>query len=265
MALVDCMGAHARLAPALLCQIVLSPWCRARSLSGRRDAERAAAVRSRKASPAIPRGDFLSCDPRKSVYHRRISAPGTCRPHASVVAARAEGYELGALSRRAERRQPLRLLVLQKPGLDKGLTKQYQTKLWEYLRFTGRLSSKSGKRGVDNAQELRLADWTKEAAPSISAFDRRPLRRLRRKARLPKQSRWLWISGHDFSSHVTRAARLRRGEPVRTQPSRTATEPLTQGTIERRRGKHLHHSRPPTQPSRGPRFQRCKEGKAAAR
>ena len=63
---------------------------RARSLGDRRDAERAAAVRSRKARPAIPRGDFLACDPRKSVYHRRICAPGTCRPHASVVAAGAE-------------------------------------------------------------------------------------------------------------------------------------------------------------------------------
>ena len=53
-----------------------------------RDAERAAAPRSRKTRPAIPRGDFRPCDPRRRLkYHRRISAPGTCRPHASVVAA----------------------------------------------------------------------------------------------------------------------------------------------------------------------------------
>ena len=47
-------------------------------------------MRSRKARPAIPRGDFPPCDPRKPEYHQRISAPGTCRPHASVVAAGAE-------------------------------------------------------------------------------------------------------------------------------------------------------------------------------
>ncbi|SRR6266487_3698497 len=99
---------------------VRSCWacCRARSLGGWRDAERGAAVRSRKARPAIPRGDFPPCDPRKAEYHRRISAPSICRPHASVVAAGAEEYELGALSRRVERRRPLRLLVLQKPSVD---------------------------------------------------------------------------------------------------------------------------------------------------
>ena len=140
---------NTRVGPALLCQIVLGVWCRARSLGGRRDAERAAAVRSRKARPAIGtparlprwgprlwRGDFQPCDPRKPVYHRRICAPGICRPHASVVAAGAEEYELEALSRRrgprrarlrgvvarVERRRPLRLLVLQKPAIDSGLT-----------------------------------------------------------------------------------------------------------------------------------------------
>ncbi len=69
------------------------------------------------------RGDFLPCDPRKPVYHRRISAPGPCRPHAFVVAAGAEDYELGALSRRVERRRSLRLLVRQKPSIDSDLTK----------------------------------------------------------------------------------------------------------------------------------------------
>ena len=39
-------------------------------------------------------------------YARRIGAPGVCRPHASVVAAAANAYESGAVSRRAERRQP---------------------------------------------------------------------------------------------------------------------------------------------------------------
>ena len=112
---------------ALLCQIVLGLWCRARSLGGRRDAERAAAVRSRKARPAIPRGDFPTCDPRKPEYHQRISAPGTCRPHASVVAAVAEEYELGALSRRVERRRPPRLLVLRTRPIDSDLTKYSQT------------------------------------------------------------------------------------------------------------------------------------------
>jgi len=80
-------------------------------------------VRPGKVRRAIPRGDFLPCDPRKPVDHRRISAPDTCRPHASVVAARAEGYELGALSRRVERRRPPRLLVLQKPWIDSDLSK----------------------------------------------------------------------------------------------------------------------------------------------
>ena len=74
------------------------------------------------------RGDFPPCDPRKAEYHRRIGAPNICRPHASVVGAGADEYELGALSRRrgprrarlrggvarVERRRPLRLLVLQK-------------------------------------------------------------------------------------------------------------------------------------------------------
>ena len=90
---------------ALLCQILRGFWRRARSLGGRRDAERAAAVRSRKARPAIPRADFPPSDPRKAEYHRRISASNICRPHASVVGAGAEEYELGALSRRVERRR----------------------------------------------------------------------------------------------------------------------------------------------------------------
>jgi hypothetical protein len=36
-----------------------------------------------------------------------------------------EEYELGALSRRVERRRPPRLLVLQKPVVDIDLTKWY--------------------------------------------------------------------------------------------------------------------------------------------
>ena len=64
--------------------------------------------------------NFLPCDPRTSVYHRRISAPRTCRPHASGVAARANGYERGARSRRVERRRPPRLLVLQKTADRQG-------------------------------------------------------------------------------------------------------------------------------------------------
>jgi hypothetical protein len=118
-------AASYQVGPALLCQIVTGFWCRcrARSLGGRRDAERAAALRSRKARPAIPRADFPPCDPRKVEYHRRISAPNICRPHASVVGAGAEEYELGAVSRRAERRRPPRLLVLQKPAIDSDLTK----------------------------------------------------------------------------------------------------------------------------------------------
>ncbi len=38
--------------------------CRASGFGGRRDAERAAAPRSRKAGAAIPRGEFGLCDPR---------------------------------------------------------------------------------------------------------------------------------------------------------------------------------------------------------
>ena len=132
--------------PVASCKAISSPLvrsvpgvhCRARRLGGRRVAERAAARRSRKARPAIGtparlprwgprlwRGDFPPCDPRRVEYHRRISAPGTCRPHASVVAAGAEEYELGAVSRRAERRRPPSLLALQRsvhrPRSDKVL------------------------------------------------------------------------------------------------------------------------------------------------
>ena len=46
-----------------------------------------AKYRSRKIGAAIPRGEFGLCDPRKSDNHRRISAPGICRPHASLLAA----------------------------------------------------------------------------------------------------------------------------------------------------------------------------------
>jgi hypothetical protein len=127
------MGARRRRQdPGAGCQALSSPLvrsvpgvhCRARRLGGRRVAERAAVLRSRKARPAIPRGDFPPCDPRRVEYHRRISAPSTCRPHASVVAAGAEEYELGAVSRRVERRRLPRLLVLQEPVVDIDLTKQ---------------------------------------------------------------------------------------------------------------------------------------------
>ena len=81
-------------------------------VGGRRDAEHAAAVRSRKARAAIRRGDFMPCDPRRSQrLARRIGAPDMCRPPASLVAARAPGYEPRAISRRAERRRPSTVLV----------------------------------------------------------------------------------------------------------------------------------------------------------
>jgi hypothetical protein len=60
-----------------------SPFGRAR-FGGRRDAEHAAAVRSRKARPAIPRRDFAACDPRWPTVRRRTCAPGMCRTHASL-------------------------------------------------------------------------------------------------------------------------------------------------------------------------------------
>ena len=44
-------------------------------------------------------------------HARRISAPGICRPHASVLAATASENEPRALSRHAERRQPTSLLA----------------------------------------------------------------------------------------------------------------------------------------------------------
>src|SRR3954462_4704623 len=75
-------------------------------VGGRRDAEHAAAVRSRKARAAIRRGDFVLCDPRRSQRRaRRISAPDICRPHASVVAAGTAAYEPRAISRCAEPRR----------------------------------------------------------------------------------------------------------------------------------------------------------------
>ena len=64
--------------------------------------EHAAAVRSRNARAAIHRVDFRPCDPRKSSDHRRIRAPGGCRPGSPIVDAPAEGYERRARSRRAE-------------------------------------------------------------------------------------------------------------------------------------------------------------------
>jgi hypothetical protein len=90
--------------------------CRVGRPGGRRDAERAVTPRSRKARPAIRRGEFRHCDPRRSDDHRRICAPGMCRPNASVLAAAATGHERDALSRRAERRQPPGLPTLQQPA-----------------------------------------------------------------------------------------------------------------------------------------------------
>ena len=85
---------------------------RASGVGGRRDAEHAAAARSRKARAAIRRGDFMPCDPRRSQrLARRIGAPDMCRPPTSLVAARAPGYEPRAISRRAERRRPPTPLV----------------------------------------------------------------------------------------------------------------------------------------------------------
>ena len=90
---------------------------RASGLGGRRDAERTAAVRSRKARAAIgtparlprwgPRIIAATSGPviRVAQRHaRRIGAPSMCRPHASVVAAGARGYEPRAVSRCAARR-----------------------------------------------------------------------------------------------------------------------------------------------------------------
>jgi hypothetical protein len=49
-------------------------------LTGRRTLERGASPRSRNAAGAIPRGESGPCDPRRVHHHRRIGAPGGCRP-----------------------------------------------------------------------------------------------------------------------------------------------------------------------------------------
>ncbi len=49
-------------------------------LTGRRTLERGAALRSRNAGGAIPRGESGPCDPRRPPEHRHIGALGTCRP-----------------------------------------------------------------------------------------------------------------------------------------------------------------------------------------
>jgi hypothetical protein len=49
--------------------------------------ERGVTRRSRNAAAAIPRGEFGPCDPRRPDPHRRICAPGRCRPDPSLLAA----------------------------------------------------------------------------------------------------------------------------------------------------------------------------------
>jgi hypothetical protein len=64
--------------------------------------EHTAATRSRNAPAAIPRVDFRPCDPPRWDRHRRISAPGGCRPDDPLVDAGADGFERRARSRCAE-------------------------------------------------------------------------------------------------------------------------------------------------------------------
>ena len=80
---------------------------RASGVGGRRDAEHAVAARSRKARPAIPRGDFRPCDPRRPTVQAGASVRLAHGVHTHpLVAAGAKAYEPGAISRRAERRRP---------------------------------------------------------------------------------------------------------------------------------------------------------------
>ncbi len=49
-----------------------------------------------KTGAAIHRGEFLPCDPCRSDNHRRISAPGMCCTHASLLAAGASAARVRA-------------------------------------------------------------------------------------------------------------------------------------------------------------------------
>jgi hypothetical protein len=73
-------------------------------LAGRRTLERGATPPSRNAAGASPRGESGPCDPPRPQHHRRICAPGLCRPgHPYSPRRRAQrGHERRPRSRLAE-------------------------------------------------------------------------------------------------------------------------------------------------------------------
>lgn len=142
------------------------PEQRASGVGGRRDAKHAAAARSRKARAAIPRGEFGPCDPRRSQQPaRRISAPGMCRPHASLLAARAAGYEPRALSRRGI------------PCARKR-TKVHENRSW-FQQSCSRIASRGAARSTPQWPQSRPSAWVIRSVVFLRITGRRAARRAR--------------------------------------------------------------------------------------